>query len=67
MDSGHCEKCGALLSRDDKGAYMRFRNRDAVTFLCVPCLCTEMGCSEAYMRERIEFLRENGCLLFTDV
>ena len=60
----NCLKCGKILDSDDVGAYRKFKNKDAVDFLCVPCLSAELRCTEAFLRERIEFLRENGCNLF---
>lgn len=59
-----CFRCGSPLGKDDAGAYRRFVDRDAERFLCMRCLCSDLGCSESYLRGRIEFLRENGCLLF---
>lgn len=59
-----CLNCGKILDSDDVGAYRKFRDRNAVDFLCVPCLSSEMKCTEAFLREKIEFLRENGCNLF---
>jgi biotin operon repressor len=60
----NCLKCGKVLDADDVGAYRKFRDKMATEFLCVPCLSSEMKCTEAFLRERIEFLRENGCNLF---
>ena len=60
----NCLKCGKILDSDDVGAYRKFKNKGAVDFLCVPCLSSELRCTEAFLRERIEFLRENGCNLF---
>ena len=59
-----CSECKAKLTSDDIGAYRKFWDRDGSDFLCVPCLCGKLKCSEAYLRERIEFLRQNGCALF---
>ncbi|MCQ2427725.1 MAG: hypothetical protein MJ137_04905 [Clostridia bacterium] len=62
--SDRCIKCGKLLEEDAPGAYKRFKDRDAESFLCLDCLCADLGCTEKYLQARIEFLRENGCLLF---
>lgn len=59
-----CCRCGSPLGEDDAGATKRFINRDLETFFCMDCLCRELGCTESFLRARIEFLRENGCLLF---
>jgi len=59
-----CFRCSGELGPDDAGAYKRFVNRDATTFLCLACLCRDLGCTEEFLQKKIEFLRENGCLLF---
>ncbi|MCR5693565.1 MAG: hypothetical protein K6G89_01160 [Clostridia bacterium] len=59
-----CAKCGAPLGKDDAGATRKFIDRDAEEFFCMRCLCSGLGCTESFLRSRIEFLRENGCLLF---
>lgn len=61
----NCKECGAKLTTDDVGAYRKFWDRDGSDFLCVPCLCKKLRCSEPYLRERIDFLRQNGCALFS--
>ena len=60
-----CFACGTELTPDDIGAYRKFKDREAKAFLCILCFCRkDLQCDEAYLRERIEFLREQGCLLF---
>lgn len=59
-----CKECEAELTADDFGAFRKFWDRDSEEVLCVPCLCEKLKCEEAYLRERIEFLRQAGCALF---
>jgi len=59
-----CFKCGAPLEEDAPGAYMRFVDRGAGSYLCLKCLSAQLGCTEGYLQDRIDFLRDNGCLLF---
>lgn len=61
-----CKECGAVLTADDIGAYRKFWERNAVAYLCIPCLCKQLGCKESFLREKILFLKENGCRLFTE-
>ena len=61
-----CKECGAKLTADDTGAFRRFWDRESPDFVCIPCLCGKLKCSEAYLRERIEFLRKSGCAMFPD-
>lgn len=59
-----CRECGALLTSDDIGAYRKFKDRSAVSFLCIPCFAKSMRTTEEKVRERVAFLKRNGCLLF---
>ena len=61
----NCVQCGVLLTADDVGAFRRFWDRQSPDLLCVPCLCEKLKCSEDYLRARIEFLRANGCAMFS--
>ena len=63
-DSSRCAACGGTLGPDDAGATKKFVDRDTDSFLCMVCLCRQLGCTEEFLKDRIEFLRENGCLLF---
>ena len=60
----NCRQCNAVLTTDDIGAYRKFWEREPKDFLCIPCLCEKMKCSEEYLRARIQFLKNNGCALF---
>lgn len=59
-----CIKCGAALDADDIGAHLKFVNREAREYMCVKCLAADFSCTETHLRSKIEFLRENGCVLF---
>lgn len=52
---------------DDIGAYKKFHDRNASEFLCVKCFAAELKTTEDFLRERIAFLKRNGCLLFSEV
>ena len=60
----NCLDCGAVLSPDDIGATKKLINRGAVEFFCLPCLAKRFGVSEEKLREKIEYWRSTGCLLF---
>ena len=59
-----CFECKRELDGDDRGAYLKFWDRDGQDMVCIPCLCKKLHSSEDYLRERIKFLKENGCTLF---
>lgn len=59
-----CRECGAPLTADDIGAYRKFWEREGDTVLCIPCLCGKLRCTEELLREKVRFLKENGCRLF---
>ncbi len=59
-----CAVCGGVITPDDAGATKKLINRGTTEFLCVPCLAKKFGVSEEKLREKIEFWRESGCLLF---
>ncbi len=59
-----CTRCGRELDSDDIGAYLKFCDRNATSYLCIGCFCQDLQCPESYLRERIEFLRRHGCALF---
>ena len=59
-----CFECKGELYGDDRGASLKFWDREGAEMFCIPCLCKKLRCSEEYLRERIKFLKENGCTLF---
>lgn len=59
-----CIKCGAQLTPDDIGATKKLINRGSTEFLCIKCLADKFGVTEERIREKIEYWRETGCMLF---
>ena len=59
-----CLQCGRKLTPDDVGATKKLINRGAERFFCVSCLASQFGVSEDKLREKIEYWRSTGCLLF---
>ena len=62
----NCHQCHKELTADDKGAYLKFWDRKGEDMICVACLAGRLRCSEEYLRERIQFLKDSGCTLFPD-
>ena len=60
-----CLRCGRPLTGDDIGAHRKLVNRGATEFLCIPCLAAHFRVPEALIREKIEYFRRMGCLLFS--
>ena len=61
----NCVICDSPLSPDDIGASRKLINRGLdKDFLCVDCLAERYGITPDALRERIEFWREGGCMLF---
>ena len=60
-----CYGCGAELSADEIGIYMKLINRGAEKYLCIPCLSKELKIPEDEIRKKIEQYRKAGCTLFT--
>lgn len=61
-----CTKCGALLGSVDIGATKKFLGRGSETFMCKRCVADELKVSELLIDRKIEYFREQGCLLFAD-
>ncbi len=60
-----CVNCGADLTPDDISATKKLINRGMdKDFLCVSCLAEKYGVSVDLIREKIEYWRESGCMLF---
>lgn len=59
-----CIECGADLTSDDIGCYLKFKNRMATEYKCIPCFAVELKTTEEYLRGRVEFLKRNGCRMF---
>lgn len=61
----NCIICGEKLSTDDIGASKKLINRGLdKDFLCVNCLAERYGVTPDVLREKIEYWRESGCMLF---
>lgn len=61
----YCIKCGKKLTFNEIGAHKRFVNRGSKEFFCLSCLSNELNTTEEVLLEKIEFLKKQGCLLFT--
>ncbi len=59
-----CMKCGKELTNDEIGIHKKMINRGATEFYCLKCLAEETDTTEERLRERIEYFRRQGCLLF---
>lgn len=59
-----CIKCNRPLTYNEIGAHKRFINRGDTEFYCLTCLSGELRVSEDILKEKIEFLRQKGCMLF---
>jgi len=62
--NGFCIKCGKALTPDEVGATKKFINRGATEFYCLDCLAERFKLTRAFIEEKIEYLRKNGCMLF---
>ena len=60
-----CVICGADLTPDDIGASCKLINRGMdKDFLCISCLAEKYGVTVEKLKEKIEYWRESGCMLF---
>lgn len=59
-----CKQCGRLLSADEIALHKRLINRGAREHLCLSCMAAYFACSEDILREKIDYFRSIGCLLF---
>lgn len=59
-----CKTCGVLLSSDEVAVTKKLINRGATEFMCVSCLAKWFEVTEDAIRERIEYFRSSGCILF---
>ena len=57
-------QCTKELSYNEIGAYKKFVNRGAKTFLCKECLAAELHISAELIDKKIEQLKQQGCTLF---
>ncbi len=62
----NCASCGKPLSSDEIGATKKLINRGLTEgFLCLSCLARRFDVTEERLKEKIEFWRDSGCMLFT--
>ena len=60
-----CRKCGARLSADDRGIYMKLVTRSATDFMCMACLAPELNTTKENLQKLADHYRESGeCVLF---
>ena len=60
-----CIKCDFTLTPDDIGASRKLINRGMdKDFLCISCLAEKYGVTVEKLKEKIEYWRESGCMLF---
>lgn len=62
--SEFCNVCGAPLRKLDIAATMKFINRGATEYLCIPCIAAHYKVPESRIYELIERYRQQGCALF---
>ena len=59
-----CYKCGRELSGDEIGLHKKLIGRGEEQFMCISCIGVYFGCTEEFLRKKIESFRRQGCLLF---
>ena len=59
-----CKQCGRPLSADEVALHKRLINRGATEHLCLTCLAGFFTCTEDLLRDKIDYFRSIGCLLF---
>ena len=59
-----CFRCGEPVSADEIALNRKLISRGVQSFLCIPCLALEFGCTEERLREKIQEYKHIGCLLF---
>ena len=59
-----CIHCGRPLTGDEAALHKRLINRGAESFLCLSCLAEYFRCTEEMLRDKIDYFRSIGCLLF---
>ena len=59
-----CKQCGRPLTADEIALHKRLINRGAKEHLCLTCLAGFFSCSEDILRDKIDYFRSIGCLLF---
>lgn len=62
-----CIHCGRPLTDDEIALHKRLINRGAEHFLCLSCLAEYFRCTEEMLRDKIDYFRSIGCLLFKPI
>lgn len=62
----YCQRCGALLGKDEIGATKKLVNRGAKTFFCLNCLGEAFEVSREELERKIRYFKEMGCTVFSD-
>lgn len=59
-----CRQCGRTLTHNETGAYRKFVNRGASSFLCKKCLAEKLDITVEEIDQKIAFFKSQGCTLF---
>ena len=60
-----CRYCGkSSLTKDEVGLSKKMLGRDSGVFFCLPCLARYMDTSQAWLLNRIQQFKNQGCSLF---
>lgn len=59
-----CRQCGGILTHNETGAYRKFVNRGATSFLCKKCLAKKLDITVEDIDRKIELFKSQGCTLF---
>lgn len=59
-----CYKCGKELIPNEIAIYKKLVNRGATECLCIDCLADYFKVSRKAIEDKIEYFKQNGCVLF---
>ncbi len=62
-----CADCGRSLINDEIALNLKLRGRSIGRFSCYSCLAQRLDCDDEKLHSMVEYYRENGCELFTQV
>lgn len=60
-----CTVCGKDLEKDEIAIFKKLVNRQSEDYLCIRCLSDYFEVEETLIREKIEYYKQQGCLLFS--
>lgn len=60
-----CTVCGKDLEKDEIAIFKKLVNRQSEDYLCISCLSDYFEVEETLIREKIEYYKQQGCLLFS--